>query len=124
MSKKKRRAKKTRQKPVAVQLKGTRFLAKAMEEMRANLTTEIKKTLEDEIKRNKARSTDYLWTTGAGQHIPVSQMDDDHLRNTICFLQRRIYYSFGTAVWLADVLQRLEALVAVLKEAQRRGIRV
>jgi hypothetical protein len=67
---------------------------------------------------------EFVWIMRDGQPIRPSAMDEGHLRNTICFLQRHITYKVGTATWLSGLEDRFRAMYEMLKEARRRGIEV
>lgn len=66
----------------------------------------------------------YVWRTRDGRRIDITQMDEGHLRNTVCFLQRRLSVLFGSATYLQDTAHLVEALDAMFKECKRRGIDV
>jgi hypothetical protein len=66
----------------------------------------------------------FVWIMRDGQPIRPSAMEEGHLRNTICFLQRHITYKVGTATWLSGLEDRFRAMYEMLKEARRRGIEV
>jgi predicted GTPase len=67
---------------------------------------------------------EFVWIMRDGQPIRPSAMEEGHLRNTICFLQRHITYKVGTATWLSGLEDRFRAMYEMLKEARRRGIEV
>jgi hypothetical protein len=67
---------------------------------------------------------EFVWIMRDGQPIRPSAMDEGHLRNTICFLQRHITYKVGTSTWLNGLEDRFRAMYEMLKEARRRGIEV
>lgn len=64
------------------------------------------------------------WTTAEGEVIPIRQMDEEHLRNTIFYLFRRMFKEFGTITYLDHTKRHLLNLVALMEEAERRGMRV
>jgi hypothetical protein len=114
----KKRAKKS--KPTRVTLKG--------EDMLSHAISEASKRIADDIKRlalyPEKRANEYIWTTAFGDRLPVSKMDEGHLRNTISFLQRKLVFQFGQSTYLQRTKPLLEAMLAMLSEAQRRGIEV
>jgi hypothetical protein len=65
-----------------------------------------------------------LWTTRDGATIPITEMDDDHLRNTVCFLQRKLVASFGMVRYIRDTSSTVKALHHMLAEAERRNLPV
>jgi hypothetical protein len=67
---------------------------------------------------------EFFWTTRDGDRVRPSAMDEGHLRNTICFIQRHLTYKIGTATWLSGLEDRFRAMYEMLKEARRRGIEV
>jgi hypothetical protein len=67
---------------------------------------------------------EFVWIMRDGQPIRPSAMDEGHLRNTICFIQRHITYKVGTSTWLSGLEDRFRAMYEMLKEARRRGIEV
>jgi len=66
----------------------------------------------------------FIWTTHDGRQLRLSQMDDRHLQNLICYLQRRLVRSFGITTWLESLRPDVHALYEALKDAQRRELRV
>jgi hypothetical protein len=67
---------------------------------------------------------EFVWIMRDGQPIRPSAMDEGHLRNTICFIQRHLTYKVGTSTWLSGLEDRFRAMYEMLKEARRRGIDV
>lgn len=67
---------------------------------------------------------EFRWKCGDGRVIPVTQLEDDHLRNAICWVSRRLVMKIGTTTWLESIIYEAEAFAQVLHEAKRRGIRV
>jgi hypothetical protein len=65
-----------------------------------------------------------LWTTRDGATIPISEMEDDHLRNTISFLQRKLVASLGHVRYIRDTSNTVKALHHMLTEAERRNMNV
>lgn len=64
------------------------------------------------------------WTTAEGDTMMLSQMEDRHLQNTIFYLFRRLTASFGSARYLDSMTRNVSALLDMLQEAQKRGLRV
>lgn len=64
---------------------------------------------------------EFTWLTAEGDRILPRSMDEQHLRNTICFLQRSLVFKFGTARYLSTLELTVQALCEMLKEAKRRG---
>lgn len=65
-----------------------------------------------------------VWTTADGDTMPLSQMEDRHLQNTIFYLFRRLTSSFGSARYLDSMKRNLTALLDMMTEAEKRGLRV
>lgn len=66
----------------------------------------------------------YVWITNEGQRMEPKAMDDRHLQNCICYLQRRLTRMFGEVTWLRGTQKYVQALYEMLKEAERRGLAV
>lgn len=66
----------------------------------------------------------YVWITHEGQRMEPKAMDDRHLQNCICYLQRRLTRMFGEVTWLRGTQKYVQALYEMLKEADRRGLAV
>jgi hypothetical protein len=66
----------------------------------------------------------FVWTTGNGLRMDLTMMDDSHLQNAICYVQRTLVHALGTTVWLAKAEEKCRALYEMLKEARRRGLAV
>jgi hypothetical protein len=81
------------------------------------------KLFEAEQRKEEPKST-YRWTTADGRRLAPREMDEQHLRNTICWLQRTLVARFGTAKYLQELAPRVEALHEMLKEAEERNIDV
>lgn len=77
---------------------------------------------------------DEVWTTYKGRQVRVEDMTDDHLRNTIFFLQRRLGFRIGRYVGkygpsnknLKELLHHtpepVDVYNALRMEANRRGL--
>lgn len=66
--------------------------------------------LADRLAKQKKQTLDEIdriWRTMDGRSIPMSQMGEQHLKNTICFVRRR---------------HMVAALRSLLQEAVRRGV--
>lgn len=55
---------------------------------------------------NRHWATDKYWTTADGRQIPLSEMTDDHMQNTILYLRRR-----ALKLWSLD--QRLYRIAGI-----------
>lgn len=64
------------------------------------------------------------WVTRDGTVLSMSMMDDSHLINVICFLQRGLVYAMGTARYLRSYAGRFRLISDLLHEAERRGLDV
>jgi len=64
------------------------------------------------------------WTTGSGAILPISAMEESHLRNAISYTQRRVSHALSTSVWLSRTTGQLASLLAMLFEAERRGLQL
>ena len=65
-----------------------------------------------------------IWKTGRGESIPVAQLEEGHLRNAISYCTRRLLGSLSNTVYLHNIYYLVEGLANLMKEAERRGIRV
>jgi len=64
------------------------------------------------------------WRTAEQDSIAISQMEDEHLRNSIFYLFRHIFiHGFGSTRFLDVTRDRLLSLVAMMYEAEKRGLR-
>jgi len=64
------------------------------------------------------------WRTAEQDRIAISQMEDEHLRNSIFYLFRHIFiHGFGSTRFLDVTRDRLLSLVAMMYEAEKRGLR-
>lgn len=70
------------------------------------------------------KGPEFFWRTRDGRSLMPRDMEEEHLRNTISFLQRRLVCQFGTVAYVDETFQNVEALAAMLKEAKARGLRV
>lgn len=66
----------------------------------------------------------FIWRTKEGRVVRPREMEDEHLRNTISYLQRTLVFQFGTTRWMARCEETTRALYEMLKEARRREIQV
>lgn len=66
----------------------------------------------------------FMWRTQDGQLISPTKMDEQHLRNAISYLQRRIVHLSGTSTYLSTLLPSYEALHYMMKEALERGYQI
>jgi hypothetical protein len=67
---------------------------------------------------------EFYWVTQDGRSVRPSGMDEQHLRNTISFLARRLITQLSQTTWLESTAYFVEALAHMLHEAKRRGLRV
>lgn len=111
-----------------------RFLEGTLAEYKANLLDANKRILNFQrrveeletrlIHEQKYGHGTFIWTTRDGEDVRPQQMSEEHLRNAICFCQRRLTYAFGTTRWLSTTKFYVRAFYEFLLEAERRGIRV
>jgi len=83
--------------------------------------------LHEEIRKLEAalaRKNNPVWKTGRGESIPVAQLEEGHLRNAISYCTRRLLGSLSNTVYLHNIYYLVEGLANLMKEAERRGIRV
>lgn len=66
----------------------------------------------------------FRWKTADGEQLAPAQMDEQHLRNTISYLQRTLVHDFGVARFIARTEFKLVALSEMIKEASKRGFQV
>jgi hypothetical protein len=78
--------------------------------------------LNDQVKRLTANP--FQWLTSDGRELRPSEMEEEHLRNTVCYLQRRLVSSFGVTRFLDTTAANVEALHQMFVECKRRGFRV
>lgn len=64
------------------------------------------------------------WKTRDGQTLLIEQMEEEHLRNAISFVQRRLVAEFGRTPWIETIHPLLKSMDNFLTEAKRRGLRV
>lgn len=121
-TKRKKMAKRPARKIPFRALRGVRTLAKALRKQSGRMARLVDMEVQKQLKLERAKP--YLWRTRTGLELPVTEMETSHLQNTISYLQRRISYAFGTATWLSTTRPMLEALLAMLKEAERRQLDV
>lgn len=67
---------------------------------------------------------EFTWTTRDGVSVKPCDMDEQHLRNTVSWLQRNLVYNFGSAPYLGKLSEKVYAFYKMLEECQRRGIEV
>lgn len=75
-------------------------------------------------KLQEERPLPFVWVTSDGRRLQPKDMDEEHLRNTISFLQRTIVHRLGTTPYLDTLESRFQAMFEMLKEARNREIRV
>lgn len=71
-----------------------------------------------------AKTRPFIWIAGDGRRMLPSEMDEQHLRNTISYLQRTLTRDFGTVPYLNKLTKRVQAFHEMLKEAESRGFEV
>lgn len=79
----------------------------------ANMTREMREGQDKHMRQpsKDGRKMERIWITNDGRHTPISEMDDDHLHNTILFVDRMLdrgAYRVGANEDLADMLNELE----------------
>lgn len=77
----------------------------------------------EELERMR-RQTAFIWVCADGRRLRPADMEEEHLRNTICYIQRRLTSMFGSVRFLAKTEYHVHALYHMLVEARRRGINV
>lgn len=99
----------------------------AVKDLRAELETYQRHIRSQETRISELRAqvpAPFIWTTAEGQRLTPSQMDEQHLRNTICYLQRNLTHKFGTIRYLQTLANNVRALWEMLEEAKIRGLEV
>lgn len=76
------------------------------------------------MEREANRKQYPIWKTGRGESIAVNQLEEGHLRNAISYCTRRVLSGLGNTVYLHNIQYLIEGLSNLMKEAERRGIRV
>ena len=64
------------------------------------------------------------WRTGVGIYTHVSDMSEEHLRNTVSYLARTQARALGVNPFLHTLQHTLAQFSALLAECKRRGIQV
>lgn len=64
------------------------------------------------------------WKTEDGEILLIQAMEEEHLRNCISFLARKLSNMLHNTAFLTDSLSFTQSLAAMLLEAKRRGYRV
>ncbi len=77
-----------------------------------------------EMSRGKSDLMPFMWRTRDGEWMLPSQMDEQHLRNSVSFCQRKLSSLFGSVSYLETTTDLVRALYEFLKEAKKRGYRV
>ncbi len=96
-------------------------LRREHDEVVGELRAELIKTAE---LQSRLKQAEFWWTTREGERVKPKDMTESHLRNTICWLQRRLAYGFGTLRWLSSIAPSAHAFHEMLSEAERRGLEV
>lgn len=125
----KRKRKISRLKAIArSRLKTTRAdLVKTIAELRQEQdeSRELIITMTKEIDSLKTPTVSpFVWVSADGRRLKPREMDEEHLRNTICYLQRILVAKFGTVRYLSTTTTWVQALWEMLKEARNRGLDV
>ena len=92
-----------------------------LKEANVNLYTRLL-GLQEEIRQ--LTPNPFIWKTADGRHLRPSEMDEQHLRNTVSFLQRKLTVAFGSVRFLQQTAWMVEALNEMFKECKRRGYEV
>lgn len=71
-----------------------------------------------------AKASTFQWRTRDHGTVTPESMTEEHLRNTVSFLTRRLTAQFGAVAYITETAYHVEALNAMLKEVARRGLRV
>jgi len=66
----------------------------------------------------------YRWKMRNGELIAPRDMTEEHLRNTVSFIERMLVHAFGSVPYLDATEERLVALTMMIRECRRRGFRV
>lgn len=64
------------------------------------------------------------WKMATGVEIHIKDMDEQHLRNTVSMLTRKLQVQLGSATWVESVHFMVKSLDQMLDEVKRRGLRV
>lgn len=113
-----KKVKKVSDKTKIRRLNGT--LEDTCEELRLSLARN-----EEYRRQLQAKQTEeFIWVCADGRRMALAEMEESHLRNTICYLQRRLASQFGTVRYLSKLKRDVRALYEMLKEADRRQIEV
>lgn len=118
---KKRQTKKSTPKAVIQSQRREIERLKDMLAVEDNTVTRLTKSLE-EVHRRVPKPL--VWTSADGARTAVTEMDEQHLRNTICYLQRTLVLKFGHVRYLSTLTSNIKALAAMLDEARQRGFEV
>jgi hypothetical protein len=81
--------------------------------------------LEEQMELEKReQDKPFRWTDSQGHKWAPKEMTEQHLRNTISFVTRRLAASILSAPYLDSLSHWFEAQHYLMKEAKRRGYRV
>lgn len=77
--------------------------------------------------RNKCaelRVLEFRWKTSDGRTLKPTEMDEQHLRNTISYVQRTLVHKIGSSRYLQPLGYLGRAFYELLEESKRRGFDV
>src|SRR3954454_25272322 len=81
---------------------------------KARIKTEITYTARMAELVKQEQMAKFVWTTASGDVVQPKNMDEDHLRNTISYLSRRLISDLGRQAWIHKLHYFVKALDAML----------
>lgn len=87
-----------------------------MKRMREAIRNDLNLANHRKVMSKDNKRVERVWVTADGREMPISRMDDDHLNNTILFIDRKMV----EGVWRLD---KNEDLAEILQEMEEERVR-